>query len=140
MFYIDYVLSKKSSNEDYSTNVEIPFVKSLSDDLYRLVFAPDPVTGIPISDLVLLSRNNLSPEVYDAISKLSMQQVTSSNKPFDTDKAAFDSIVPYYIDNETQLVQYYKAKGYDTTKIEQALHGDEIDWSADNDSDDSSSE
>lgn len=140
MYYIDYVLNKISSNQDYSTNVEIPFVKSLSDDIYRLVFAPDPVTGIPTSDLVLLSRNNLSPEVYEAISKLSMQQVSSPNKPFDTDEAAFDSIVPHYIDNETQLVQFYKAKGYDTTKIEQALHGDDVDWSADDDSDGTSSE
>ena len=140
MYYIDYVLSKKSSHVVLSTDIEIPFVKSLSDDLYRLIFAPDPVTGIPTSDLVLLSRNNLSPEVYEAISKLSMQHISTPNTPFDTDKEVFDSILPYYIDNETQLVQFYKAKGYDTSKIEQALHGDDVDWTAVNDDDDSSSE
>ena len=138
--YIDYILTKRSNKSFIDPNtLEPEFVKSSTDDILRLVYVPDPLTGVPQSDLVLLSHNNLAPEVFDMITKITQQLVSSVNTPFNTDKDAFESIVPYFLDNETQIMDFYKARGFDTERIEALLSGDSLD-SISNTSDDSSAE
>lgn len=139
--YYEYVLEKRKSNnfEPAPKDCSIPFVSSVNDDILKLVFAPDPTSGVPVSDLVLMSVNNLAPAVFDFISKLTQQHVTSINTPFSKDQEAFDSIIPYFLDNETQIMQFYKARGFDTERIEALLSGDSLDSLPDS-SDSSSSD
>lgn len=115
------------SNKKYVENHELSSVpRHDSESIERLVFAPSPETGLPTSDLSLLVKGGLSPEVVTAIQSLTMQSVTPQNG-FESDKESFDSIIPYYINNESQLLDYYKMKGYDSEKIESVLHGESLD-------------
>lgn len=137
MMYFEYVFKKHLEKKSFSENVgEIPYISSENDDILSLVFAPDPVSRVPVSDLVLMNQNNLAPELFDYISKLTQQHVTSQNPPLSSDKKVFESIIPYFIDNETQIIDFYKARGYDVEKIENLLLGNDIG----SDSDGSSSE
>lgn len=139
--YYEYVFAKRKAQKSEPAPLDwsAPFISSVNDDILKLVFAPDPTSGVPVSDLVLMSVNNLAPEVFDFISKLTQQHVTSVNQPLSSDKEAFESIIPYFIDNETQILQFYKARGFDTERIEALLAGDSLD-SLSSDSDDSSAE
>lgn len=127
MMYFEYVFQKHQEKKSFSENVgKIPYIPSLNDDILSLVFAPDPVSRVPVSDLVLMNQNNLAPELFDYISKLTQQHVTSVNPPLSSDKKVFESIIPYFIDNETQIIDFYKARGYDVEKIENLLLGNDI--------------
>lgn len=139
--YYEYVFEKRKAQKTEPAPHEwsAPYVSSVNDDILKLVFAPDPTSGVPVSDLVLMSVNNLAPEVFDFISKLTQQHVTSVNQPLSNDKDAFESIIPYFLDNETQILQFYKARGFDSERIEALLSGDSLDSIADS-SDDSSTE
>lgn len=139
--YYEYVFAKRKvkKSEPAPQNWSAPYISSVNDDILKLVFAPDPTSGVPVSDLVLMSVNNLAPELFDFISKLTQQHVTSLNQPFSSDKAAFESIIPYFIDNETQIMEFYKARGFDTERIEALLSGDSLD-DISSDSDDSPTE
>lgn len=114
-----------------------------TEELEFLVFAPSPISGLPTSDLSLVLKGGLSSEMLNMIQSLTMTHQSSVSKGFDFDKDAIDSAIPYQLDNETQLLYFYKSKGYDSEKMQRVLNGEsfnEVFSDSSTSSDDSSPE
>lgn len=55
-------------------------------ELERMLFAPDPITGCPRSDIAAIMSKDLSPEIRDYINSTLMRAIPSSSAP-DADTA-----------------------------------------------------
>lgn len=78
-------------------NVALP-----GDDLLLTIFAPDPLTGVPRSDLGIVMSKDKSPEVAQYIRDNLMHPVTDNSVPLDDADFAIQSIK----DRRESLNQY----------------------------------
>lgn len=68
-------------------SVELP-----GDDLLLTIFAPDPLTGVPRSDLGIVMSNDKSPEVAQFIRDNLMRPLNDNSVPSDDADFAIQSI------------------------------------------------
>lgn len=123
MYIIDHAKRLQAYKKPERVEGSLPLPQSTQNDsLIRTMFAPDPVTGLPVSDLVLVTQNGLSPELREAIMRFSMSPITKP-KGFSSDADAHDSLIPRYAQDETYLLDYYERRGFDTSKISAVLDG-----------------
>ena len=147
MFSYNVNVLKKRSSRDYESRLFLKDpqepMRHETNDLEQLVFAPNPVSGFPMSDLALVSHGGLSTEVMSLIQSLTMRPLTPVGQGYKDDSSALDSAVPYALNNESMLLAFYKSKGYDLDKIQRVMDGENPDEVFANDassSDDSSPE
>lgn len=78
-------------------SIEPSNVKSDDQDLYSIVFAPDPLTGLPSSDLSLMVKNKYSEDVRRFIDEKGFQRPVQ-----DFDRLAVDTDLSLVRDRRSQ--------------------------------------
>lgn len=68
-----------------SQNMQVEFLPV--DGVMEILFAPDPVTGVPRSDLAMLMAKDSRPEVSQYIRENLMKELPSTNRTDDPDRA-----------------------------------------------------
>lgn len=67
-------------------------VEQPSDELVRTLFAPDPVTGVPRSDIAIVMSKDTSPEVSQYIRDTLMRPLPASSSCGDDADFALESV------------------------------------------------